>query len=58
MQRDIDFNSETLCNSHHFKTVRQELENLKFILKATKNKGFIKVPLACEVTYLGFYFFC
>jgi hypothetical protein len=27
-------------------------------LKATKNKGFIKVPLACEVTYLGFYFFC
>lgn len=33
-------------------------ENYTFILKATKNKGLIKVPLSCIYQYRGFSFFC
>ena len=36
-----------LCSEYRLGDFRKIIANYSFLIKATKNKGFIKVPLAC-----------
>ncbi len=45
--------SETVYDESAIKAVLREFHNLNYLLQTTRNKGRLRVPLACIVEYKG-----